>query len=623
MPPPFDKSITTTNYTPSGEERIEIEEFIRSSRKEMDTLQGKELMFTLRVESLNKAKEDVQRQIKEIEQQIESHKLLLSPARKVPDDIYREVFLWCLPHPSEIGEAEWHSVPLLLTQICRRWRQIAHATPLLWTNLSFTYHHPCRAPLNAHLVQEWVKRSGALPISVTCDAGSEAGLHPVHLDLFSELAQSFERWKSLNIVLRGKTPDVRTLINFLDAYGESNPFLQVESLDLSVVLDVELPPAEPDIWFPPVADSYRRKGYQSVVEDLSLQRNKKLRRLNIYIDEVLFGRWHPSQSKFALAPYLPCSQLKHLQIGNPGSHDDGARHDMQCRIPGTVAFQLLRECPNLVTFQADLEECSAMVYPPERVRMKKLQHMSLSLMDLSDPSDLEFLPYLEFPSLTSLTVRSREQLHDSEGDEYDVDALPFLLDAVGANITKLILNPCLIGIEDLVIALSKLPSVVQLYLKQALLDADFDRVERAANGKWGNALLECLTPKSDQTPSAHFCPRLQYLKWENNTWFSDRALADFIIQRATSPHSLIPLKQVHIIFGRCMQEDIRGECAQFLQEGLELRLEYLPEWELGRTNVMDCGPGFGGQEWSYKDQSILEDDPDTLVFGWPIKGISQ
>ncbi|KAJ3538222.1 hypothetical protein NMY22_g5252 [Coprinellus aureogranulatus] len=615
---PFDRSLTATSYPLSEGQHKEIKESLRSRQQEMSTLQEKETMLHLQLDSLQKAKEDVERKIKEIRRHIWAHERLLSPARKLPDDIYREIFLWCLPPPSRHRRVDRRSAPLLLTRVCRRWREIAYATPRLWTHLSLRYQEPTRRLSNTHFVQEWVRRSGALPISVTYDAGSDSGLHPDHLDLFSKLSQSFERWRSLSMSLLGKVPDVRGLVHFFDTQGGSNPFLQVESLDLAVVLQVDIPPRQPGVWDPP--NAYRRQAYQSFMEDLSLQRSTKLRRVRLYVHEDLFWSWETSQLRFTLSHFLPCGHLEHLEIGRPTGRILGENLGMTCPIPGTVAYQLLRDSPNLIAFSADLANCPHMEYPPQKLCLKRLQHLSLSFMDLSQTSDLDFLPHLEFPSLTSLGVRCREDLEDGEGDEYDVDALPFLLDALGSHLTKLFLNPCLIGVEDLVAALSKLPSLVQLHLKQALRDDDFNRVERASNGKWGNALLECLTPKPDQATATHFCQKLQYLKWENNTWFSDQALVDFIIQRATSPHSTTPLKQVHIKFGRYMHESPRDVYAQLVQEGLDLQLEYLQVWELYLSPSIKhvWEPSRGRNLWRFADQPArIEDNLDPLTFGWP------
>ncbi|CAA7270684.1 unnamed protein product [Cyclocybe aegerita] len=56
--------------------------------------------------------------------------------------------------------------PLLFGAICRRWREIAWLTPSLWTEVDI-----CLSPGNAMhrgtLLDEWIRRSGQLPLLIT------------------------------------------------------------------------------------------------------------------------------------------------------------------------------------------------------------------------------------------------------------------------------------------------------------------------------------------------------------------------------------------------------------------------------------------------------------------------
>ncbi|KAJ3538221.1 hypothetical protein NMY22_g5251 [Coprinellus aureogranulatus] len=544
---------------------------------------------------------------------IGAQEIILSPALKLPDDIYREIFLWCLPPgpPSKTLRADRSSAPLLLTQVCRRWCQVAQSTSRLWTKLWVRYRDPQWMASGTEIVEQWMKRSGGLPISIICEPDQETALGPAHLSLLATLVPSFERWKDLTITLQGKCSDIKAGLRFLDTCGSTNPFLQVESLDLVVALHEEHLP-----WSPL---GPRRAAYQSVMETLNLQHSARLRRLSLYLDDRVFWRNATFVPETPLSSYLPCNQLEHLEMTD--RYVEGERLGTECHLPGAIAYQLLRDSPNLVTFKVDLEECHRDEFPPDRFVLKQLQHMSLSFMDLNQPPDLAFLPYFEFPSLTSLTLRSRDQLEDVVRLGATFDTVPFLLDALGRNLTKLTLVAGVISAEILIISLSKLPSLIQLHLIQAFFDADFQKMGMAEAAKWGDAVLECLTPGADDTAPTHFCPNLQYLKWENNTWFTDRTLSKFLVQRWRSPHSPIRLKQVYINFGRCMQEDISNECARLVKEDLDLRLDYLDED--GKTNIGMWTRSEGHEEWYPLARPVVDDDDSdhlALGLGWTNSG---
>ncbi|KAJ7133627.1 hypothetical protein C8R44DRAFT_611733, partial [Mycena epipterygia] len=65
---------------------------------------------------------------------IDKHKVLISPMRRLPQEILQEIFLACLPqdHNASVGAL---GAPLLLGFICRYWRMVAHTMPRLWSGL--------------------------------------------------------------------------------------------------------------------------------------------------------------------------------------------------------------------------------------------------------------------------------------------------------------------------------------------------------------------------------------------------------------------------------------------------------------------------------------------------------
>ncbi|KAJ7643753.1 hypothetical protein FB45DRAFT_1052643 [Roridomyces roridus] len=96
---------------------------------------------------------------------VDTHRALLSPIRRIPEDILREIFVSCLPedHDAFIDVTE---EPMLLGHICELWRRVAHSTPRLWNSVyippwCFDPDYPpeyIERRLATYL-QAWLKRS--------------------------------------------------------------------------------------------------------------------------------------------------------------------------------------------------------------------------------------------------------------------------------------------------------------------------------------------------------------------------------------------------------------------------------------------------------------------------------
>ncbi|KAJ7312408.1 hypothetical protein DFH08DRAFT_645378, partial [Mycena albidolilacea] len=66
---------------------------------------------------------------------------ILSPLRRVPPELLREIFSWTLPlleSPGEVSHGIGQS-PWLITQISSRWRAVSLSTPSLWSRITIDY----------------------------------------------------------------------------------------------------------------------------------------------------------------------------------------------------------------------------------------------------------------------------------------------------------------------------------------------------------------------------------------------------------------------------------------------------------------------------------------------------
>ena len=79
---------------------------------------------------------------------------------KFPPEIASHIFIQCAPLSVSRYEED-RNTPLLLGSVCRRWRQLAWATPQLGSSIIVG---PRKVPLE--LIAEWLERSASLPLTI-------------------------------------------------------------------------------------------------------------------------------------------------------------------------------------------------------------------------------------------------------------------------------------------------------------------------------------------------------------------------------------------------------------------------------------------------------------------------
>jgi len=95
---------------------------------------------------------------------------------QMPPEVVSSIFLFYVSSvPKKIpGPPPWHSPPsrqkssgpLILGAVCQKWREIAWSTPQLWSSISL-YLSPKSFSSNLRIAQEWLSRSGQLPLSIS------------------------------------------------------------------------------------------------------------------------------------------------------------------------------------------------------------------------------------------------------------------------------------------------------------------------------------------------------------------------------------------------------------------------------------------------------------------------
>ncbi|KAF6763099.1 hypothetical protein DFP72DRAFT_801201 [Ephemerocybe angulata] len=131
----------------------------------------------------------------------------------LPPEVWAEVFLYCLPEPPPAnGPHPWYNrdryispltAPLLLCQVCRRWREIAVTMPRLWQRLGVyvSMGTACPAPGLADL---WLSRSGSLPLILSLHQQNESNLNALVAGRILVLfIKHTSRWMDVDLYLAG------------------------------------------------------------------------------------------------------------------------------------------------------------------------------------------------------------------------------------------------------------------------------------------------------------------------------------------------------------------------------------------------------------------------------------
>ncbi|KAK1225720.1 hypothetical protein PQX77_011340 [Marasmius sp. AFHP31] len=191
-----------TNYVPSAKELNEIRHLVTEPQE------------TIR--KLNEEIASLQARRDELQRFVDGHYALMAPFRRFPADIWGEIFSHCLPtNKLNVAACTNKEAPLLLTAICRAWREIALNTPRLWSSIHISVSDPPPHMKSNQLIPEreeaylrgvklWLDRSGSRPLALSIHMvdnvwRGEADNEPtIFLKLMNLLVGYSRRWRTLS-----------------------------------------------------------------------------------------------------------------------------------------------------------------------------------------------------------------------------------------------------------------------------------------------------------------------------------------------------------------------------------------------------------------------------------------
>ncbi|KAJ7447144.1 hypothetical protein B0H11DRAFT_370802 [Mycena galericulata] len=513
--------ILYTNSVPSDSECQRIFDFLAGPRK-------KAAHLTQEIDRLQSLLEELASKRDHLNHFIDSHLALVSPARRLPDDVVREIFAATLPSDRNAIMSE-EEAPLLLSHISQHWRNLAFSTPRLWSTLhivtppvsslqSYIPYIPKLHQING-AVATWLSRSGSLPVSI-----SFIGRFP---DI--PLGASDEEISTLQEATRSASSTLlQTLIQFCTRW-RSIRFKMPRDSDLTLLATLSI----------------------SDVPKLSSVAMENMDMDGSEID------WN--SMSFLGTPSLRAVYLRFLDGAHtsPISWDTLAHLSIQymgVSLSFDETLAMLRHCTNLETLNLTIGQNQT--HDQIHLQPCHMAHLwGLSLISVG--GDITgFLQQLSAPNLRIL---------ECDGPFYSASSSPLsTIISLSDRLEHLRLRVSDISVGTLIEILRKAPALRELALAA-------EPVSPPPPGSWTPIPDDRLLSLLDST----ICPRLQQLTLLHFRALSDDALLVFV-QTRTDPsldHRAC-LSRVNAHFLRARQVDIITSLQQNIADGLEIRLEY-------------------------------------------------
>ncbi|KAF8880870.1 hypothetical protein BD779DRAFT_1038887 [Infundibulicybe gibba] len=184
---------------------------------------GKQILEDAMQDAPEALSEHVEREEHAIAQSIVTihhHRNLLVPVMGLPPEILSRILVF----HAQIDSRGWLNAALTSTHVCRRWWQVGHTCPELWSHMDSRY--------STELMAWMMERSGAVPLSLTIDDRAKVDVPALTL-----VSSSFHRfkWLDLNVPPRG-------IDTFFEIFSHPIPLLQQLTIKKCDNLDFAFPP---------------------------------------------------------------------------------------------------------------------------------------------------------------------------------------------------------------------------------------------------------------------------------------------------------------------------------------------------------------------------------------------
>ncbi|KAJ7253491.1 hypothetical protein C8J57DRAFT_1473819 [Mycena rebaudengoi] len=519
------KHMLNTNIIPDDAECQQIRDFLVDPRKEA-------VHLAEQIARMQKVLEELTRKRDDLTEFIDAHLALVSPARRLPDDVVREIFVASLPANRNCAISAKES-PLLLCAICQSWRHLALSTPQLWASVHIVARSNNQTERMIDTVHTWLARSGALPLSMSLVVSQSRWPVPDASTLLMALIRYSLRWKHIRFIL---PPDQFEPLSSISP--EDVPILEKASID-------------------------GHGNYNSDVDHTMMcPRLAFLRTTSL---------WSASLNARFVSPETPIrlELLRHLSFEVIG---------------GTPLFMTAQSTLEILRRCAVLETCTILIIGdlngPSNLpcRMEHLRYLYVSSFGPNGAT--HFFEALVLPNLRRLEYSGLP----------DLDFLSLLTSA--HSVECLILHAVAFTTALLdVLRLTPMLEELDITGDTRMPSPDPAVIWSVPDG----GFIPLLTPQA-QSDFTVVCPRLQRISLRAFNSLSDTALLEFILARTgPQPDGVTPLSRIFAQFTRGMEVDIVASLQPLLAAGLALSVEYRPPSPIDRYSPSEAIEGVDQQ----------------------------
>jgi len=555
-----------SNYVPTDPEIQEIKAFLLHPIERIRSIEHELTDLKTRLKALRK-------EHKSLIRQVEICQTIITLPRRLPDDILSEIFYQSLPTTHNAAMSK--SVPpLIFTQICKHWREVALSTPRLWSTIHIHVVQKDRDQSGddfdddvvssitpgkwdkkrATDAVEWLRRSGQRPLSISV-VGNDIWAAPsrAFYDLqLSSIIPFAARWRNLFF---GGPP------------GSFSSLAAIKAVDLPCLNSLFLD-------FRPAVQGH----LQNTWKNCGLLTAPSLRKLSLQQNHMDIT-----------ALNINWSQLTHLDLGTPPQRHSPLSPSI------AVASEVLRFCERLVYCKIDLADADHN-HAIMRMPLPLLQKLSIR----TNENIARFIENLDAPELSCV---------DLEFLEHSKPFISILLRK--RTIRKLDITTCYLLHSSFLDSLRQCHTLVSLTIKHyfgvSLRDSEGTKTPFTLDDKF----LGLLTDDNDP-----LCPRLEELIYESTIGFSMFGMREFIRRKQDG---LIPgLAKLKTIFISNVPYRKQGnrvlkalaawknseEVRHYIADGLEIQncRPDVFDWEIEEDDDEDDLPiSFGNSGAQYSD----------------------
>ncbi|KAJ7494841.1 hypothetical protein B0H11DRAFT_2003572 [Mycena galericulata] len=339
-------AVLHTNFVPLEAECLRIRDLVVAPIVELEKTTQEIAHLKAKLEPL------ASKQV-ELSDFIDSHLALVSGARRLPDDILREMFTASSNGNAKINPTE---APMLITHICSEWRSLALSMPQLWASLDINlkvrrrFRRSGTATNRGDAVDCWLARSGDLALSISYETDEKLSISSPILEVFMDYSH---RWKHIRFILHS-----------LESY---EPLQDLTPEEVPILETVVMSPTY-----------YGGIGAEVAANHLAFLQTSSIRRVSLRIS--------PSTSS-ALRAVIAWDNLRDLYL--------------HCYLSYVQALDLSRQCRNLEIWVARISDNDAEVsLNRDPIHMDALRQ--LCLVDDTGNGGTRFLDHAVLPNLQCL-----------------------------------------------------------------------------------------------------------------------------------------------------------------------------------------------------------------------------